>query len=147
MQTVLLHRLAPLLDRLSPERRLFLAQFLRFGVIGTLGFVWDTAIVYALSPWIGVYTAGIVSYVIVATINWLLNRIWTYRNVSHGVRHRQLMMFLLANSVGLVLNRGMYALLIATFPICRIYLVLPVAAGGLCGMFVNFYLSRRLVFK
>jgi putative flippase GtrA len=147
MQTELLHRLAPLLHRLSPERRLLLAQFLRFGVIGTLGFVWDTMIVYALSPLIGVYAAGIVSYLIVASINWGLNRIWTYRNVSHGVRHRQLMMFLLANSVGLVLNRGTYALLIAFFPVCRVYLVLPVAAGGICGMFVNFYLSRRLVFK
>jgi putative flippase GtrA len=147
MQTTLLHRLAPLLHRLSPERRLLLAQFLRFGAIGTLGFVWDTGIVTVLSPLLGVYVAGIVSYVIVATINWLLNRIWTYRNVTHGVRHRQLMMFLLANSVGLVLNRGMYAALIASFPICRTYLVLPVAAGGLCGMFVNFYLSRRLVFK
>jgi putative flippase GtrA len=147
MQTALLHRLSPLLHRLSPERRLFLAQFLRFGIIGTLGFVWDTAIVYALTPRIGVYVAGIVSYMIVATINWALNRIWTYRNVSHGVRHRQLLMFLLANSVGLVLNRGTYGLLIALFPVCRIYLVLPVAAGGICGMFVNFYLSRRLVFK
>jgi putative flippase GtrA len=147
MQTELLHRLAPLLNRLSPERRLLLAQFLRFGVIGTLGFVWDTMIVYALSPLLGVYVAGVVSYLIVASINWGLNRIWTYRNVSHGVRHRQLMMFLLANSVGLVLNRGTYAVLIASFPVCRIYLVLPVAAGGICGMFVNFYLSRRLVFK
>jgi putative flippase GtrA len=147
MQTTLLHRLAPLLHRLSPERRLFLAQFLRFGMIGTMGFVWDTAIVYALSPLLGVYAAGIVSYVLVASINWGLNRVWTYRNVLHGVRHRQLMMFLLANSVGLVLNRGTYAALIATFPICRVYLVLPVAAGGVCGMFVNFYLSRRLVFK
>jgi len=147
VQTALLHRLAPLLSRLTPEHRLLLAQFIRFGIIGTLGFVWDTCIVYALAPPIGVYAAGIVSYFIVASINWALNRAWTYRNASHGVRHRQLMMFLIANSVGLVLNRGTYALLIATLPICRIHLVIPVAAGGICGMFVNFFLSRRLVFR
>jgi putative flippase GtrA len=147
MQTILLHRLAPLLHRIGPERRVLLVQFIRFAIIGTLGFVWDTIIVTTLAPRIGVYVAGIVSYFIVATINWLLNRVWTYRHVSHGVRHRQLMLFLLANSAGLVLNRGTYSLLVHFVPFCRIYLVVPVAAGGLCGMFVNFFLSRRLVFR
>jgi len=147
MQTSLLHWLAPLLHRIRPEQRVVLVQFIRFAIIGTLGFVWDTMIVYALAPRIGVYTAGVVSYFIVASINWLLNRIWTYAHVSHGVRHRQLLMFLLANSVGLVLNRGTYSLLVHFVPLCRVYLVLPVAAGGICGMFVNFFLSRRLVFR
>jgi putative flippase GtrA len=154
MQTTLLHRLVPLLHRIAPEHRVVLVQFIRFAIIGTLGFVWDTIIVYTLTPRIsvyapqdGVYIAGIISYFIVASINWLLNRIWTYAHVSHGVRHRQLMMFLLANSVGLVLNRGTYSLLVHFVPFCRVYLVLPVAAGGVCGMFVNFFLSRRLVFR
>lgn len=154
MQTILLHRLAPLLHRIGPERRVVLVQFIRFAMIGTLGFVWDTIIVYTLTPLLsrhapryGVYIAGFVSYFIVASINWLLNRIWTYAHVSHGVRHRQLMMFLLANSVGLVLNRGTYSLLVHFLPFCRVYLVVPVAAGGVCGMFVNFFLSRRLVFR
>jgi putative flippase GtrA len=147
MQTTLLHRLAPLLQRIPPEQRVVLVQFIRFAVIGTLGFVWDTAIVYALAPRIGVYAAGFVSYFTVASINWLLNRIWTYAHVSHGVRHRQLVMFLLANSVGLVLNRGIFSLLVHFVPLCRVYLVLPVAAGGISGMFVNFFLSRRLVFR
>jgi len=147
MQTILLHRLAPLLDRIGPKRRVVLVQFIRFAIIGTLGFMWDTIIVTTLAPRIGVYVAGIVSYFIVATINWMLNRIWTYRHVSHGVRHRQLMLFLLANSVGLVLNRGSYSLLVHFVPFCRVYLVVPVAVGGVCGMFVNFFLSRRLVFR
>ena len=31
----------------TPERLLLLGQFLRFGVVGTLGFLVDTAVVYA----------------------------------------------------------------------------------------------------
>jgi putative flippase GtrA len=147
MKTRLLRRVAPFLAMVPPERRLVLGQFARFAVIGTLGFVWDVAIVYALAPRLGTTAAGLISYVIVASINWLLNRLWTYRHVAHGVMHRQLALFLLANSVGLLLNRGTYLALIATVPLCRTYLVLPVAAGGLLGMFVNFFLSRRLVFR
>jgi putative flippase GtrA len=147
MKIILLHRIAPLLGRLPPERRLVLVQFFRFAVIGTLGFVWDTLVVYATAPLVGVYIAGLVSYVVASTMNWLLNRTWTYRHVPHGAMHRQWAKFLLANSVGLVLNRGTYFALIATVPLCHAHLVLPVAAGGLAGMFVNFYLSRRLVFR
>ncbi len=132
---------------LRPDQRQLLAQFIRFGIIGTAGFVWDTLIVTTLAPRLGVYTAGIVSYFIVASLNWLLNRLWTYRDVAHGAHHRQLAMFLAANSVGLLLNRGTYSLLVAFIPYCHAHLVIPVAAGGICGMFSNFFLSRRLVFR
>ncbi len=147
MDIRLLHRFTPYLDRIPVERRLMAMQFARFAVIGTMGFGWDTAIVYALAPRLGTTWAGLVSYVLVASINWALNRIWTYRHVAHGAAGRQLALFLAANSVGLLLNRGTYLLLIAFVPLCRTYLVLPVAAGGIAGMFINFFLSRRLVFR
>jgi putative flippase GtrA len=147
MKIIPLPRIEPLLARLPPERRLLLVQFFRFGVIGTLGFVWDTLVVYATAPFVGPYVAGLISYLVAGTMNWLLNRVWTYRNVPHGAMHRQLAKFLVANSVGFVLNRGTYVALIANVPLCRAHLVLPVGAGGLAAMFVNFYLSRRLVFR
>ena len=133
--------------RLSPERLLLLRQFLQFAVIGVAGFLWDTAVVYATAPLIGPYAAGVVSFFIVGTINWLANRYWTYRHLSHAAMHRQLVMFLIANTVGFVLNRGTYAALIATQPFVARHLVVAVAAGACAGMFVNFFLSRRLVFR
>ena len=48
---------------------------------------------------------------------------------------------------GFTLNYGMYALLIATVPLVRAYPPLGVAAGSLAGLFFNFFLSRRIVFK
>jgi putative flippase GtrA len=147
MKTTILHRLEPLLAGIPPARRLVLVQFFRFAVIGTMGFGWDTLVVYATAPFVGLYVAGIISYLVAGSMNWLLNRIWTYRHVPHGAMHRQLVAFLLANSVGLLLNRGAYFALVATSPLCRAYPIIPVAVGGLCGMFVNFYMSRRLVFK
>ena len=147
MDIRLLHRVEPLLSRFSPQRRLMAGQFLRFGVIGTLGFVWDTLIVYAAAPFVGLYAAGVVSYLVAGSINWLLNRVWTYRHVPHGAMHRQAAMFLAVNSLGFVLNRGLYFSLIATQPFCRGHPVVPIAAGGIAAMFVNFFLSRRLVFR
>jgi putative flippase GtrA len=132
---------------LSPAQLLLLRQFGQFAVIGAFGFVWDTAIVYATAPFVGPYVAGVISFVIVGTINWLANRFWTYRGLGHDAMHRQLVRFLITNAVGFVLNRGTYFALIATQKLFHDHLILAIAAGAGAGMFVNFFLSRRLVFR
>jgi putative flippase GtrA len=133
--------------RLTPAQQLLLRQFIQFGLIGVAGFVWDTCIVYATAPLLGPYAAGVVSFFIVGSINWVANRYWTYRQLNHAAMHRQLVMYLIANAVGFVLNRGTYIALVATQPLFRHHLVLAIAAGAVAGMFVNFFLSRRLVFR
>jgi putative flippase GtrA len=122
-------------------------QFMKFGTVGTLGFLADTAVVYALRGALGLYVAGMISYVLVASGNWALNRVWTFRGQGSGPAHRQWAKFIVANSLGLVLNRGTYAVLIATVPLCVKAPVLAVAAGSVAGMIVNFTLSRRMVFR
>jgi putative flippase GtrA len=122
-------------------------QFMKFGAVGTVGFLTDTAIVYALRDTLGLYVAGMVSYVLAASGNWALNRVWTFRGQGSGPAHRQWAKFIVANSFGLVLNRGTYVALIATVPLCVKAPVLAVAAGSVAGMIVNFTLSRRMVFR
>ncbi len=123
------------------------AQFLKFGTVGVLGFLADTTIVYSLRGSLGLYWAGLVSYLLVASANWALNRIWTFQGRGGGPRHRQWAKFMVANLLGFVLNRGAYAALIATLALARAQPVIAVAAGAVAGMFVNFTLSRQVVFR
>ena len=123
-----------------------IAQFLRFGTVGGIGFVIDTAVVYALRGALGLYGAGMVSYLVAASCNWALNRVWTFRGLGEGPAHRQWARFMAANLVGFVLNRGTYAILVTWVPLCARQPVFAVAAGSVAGMFVNFALSRRVVF-
>ena len=132
---------------LPPERWTMATQFLRFGVVGTVGVVIDTATVYATRGALGLYGAGIAGYVTAATGNWLLNRIWTFRGQGSGPAHRQWAMFMLANLGGFVLNRGTYALLVTFMAEAANQPVIAVAAGAIAGLLVNFTLSRRLVFR
>jgi putative flippase GtrA len=143
------YRLLPAsLQRLAtPTRQLVVAQFLRFGVVGAVGFVVDTATVYSLRHILGLYGAGVVAYVAGASGNWVLNRIWTFRGRSGGPAHRQWVMFMIANLAGFVLNRGAYALLVTFVAAAADQPVIATAAGAIAGMFVNFSLSRRLVFR
>lgn len=129
------------------QRLNVLFQFMRFGLVGGLGFMVDTLVVYGLRSSLGLYTVGLVSYVVAASVTWLLNRLWTFRSLSTGSVLRQWSLFMLANLSGFVLNRGTYAILITVSALAAEQPVIAIAAGAVAGMFVNFGMSRRLVFR
>jgi putative flippase GtrA len=148
MQTMMLRLMPSQLRRAATPDRLRMAeQFVRFGLVGLTGLAIDTALVYGLRGSLGLYGAGVVSYIVVASINWVLNRIWTFRGQGSGSAHRQWMRFMVANLVGFVLNRGTYALLVTVVAAAAAQPVIATSAGAIAGMFVNFSLSRRIVFR
>ena len=139
----------PVLVRLLGAERAAVAQeFLRFGVVGTIGFLVDSGVLYGMI-WLGagLYLGRAISYVAAATATWALNRVWTFRGRGGGPVHRQWALFVAVNLVGFSLNYGTYAVLVATVPVVAAHPVLGVAAGSIAGMFTNFALSRRVVFK
>ena len=151
MQALLL-RLATQLPtparHIATEARLrLMVQFAMFGTVGTLGFIVDTAVVYALRGSLGLYWSGLASYFVAATCTWTCNRLWTFRGIGSGPAHRQWMRFLVANSLGFALNRGAYMLLVTFVALCAREPVLATAAGAVAGMFVNFSLARTVVFR
>ena len=131
---------------LTPARSLLLHQFLRFGVVGFAGFLVDTAVVYALKDRVGLVPAGLLAYLATATATWAGNRAWTFAGPQAGSAARQWLLFLAANGVGFVLNRGTFTLLVLLVPLCAEYPVLAVLAGVAAGLGANFHLSRRIVF-
>lgn len=132
---------------IGPERSRTLLQFLRFGVVGTVGFVVDTAVLYAgLALGLGLYGGRAVSYLAAATTTWALNRAWTFRGQGQAPVMRQWALFVVVNLVGFAFNYGTYAALVASVAFIAQYPVIGVAAGSLAGMLGNFLLSRRFVF-
>lgn len=131
----------------TPARIAVLSQFLMFGVVGTVGFLADTATVYSLRYSLGLYGAGAAAYMVAATVTWLLNRVWTFRGQGTGPVHQQWARFLMVNLGGFVLNRGTYAILVTFVPLCAAQPVYAVGAGAIVGMFLNFRLSRTIVFR
>jgi putative flippase GtrA len=131
----------------APVHQQLASQFLRFGAVGMIGLVVDTAVVYGLRGMFGLYGAGILAYFVAASGNWLLNRIWTFRGHGTGPMHRQWAAFVITNLVGFVLNRGTFVLLVTFMAAAAAQPVIATSAGAVAGMFVNFGLSRRFVFR
>lgn len=133
----------------SPARLIMAIQFVRFIIVGFGGLIVDTITVYSLRHALGLYGAGMVAYGTAATTTWALNRIWTFRGhgTGAGAIHTQWARFMATNFAGFVLNRGTYALLVTFLPIAAQQPIIAIAAGSVAGVFVNFNLSRRLVFR
>lgn len=137
----------PILQRILGDARGRLAmQFIRFGTVGAAGFVVDTAMVYGLRCLLGLYGAGAAAYLVAATFTWIFNRLWTFRGGSSGGIGRQWALFLAVQSLGFVVNRGVFAVLVTVSPLCATHPVIAVLAGTLAGMFMNFATARRFVF-
>ena len=151
MQALLLrlatHLPPPARTLVTTQRIAVLVEFAMFGTVGCCGFVVDTAVVYGLRGRLGLYGAGLASYVIAATVTWGLNRTWTFRGRGSGPAHHQWGRFLGANTLGFTLNRGTYALLVTFVPLCAAEPVFATFAGAVAGMLVNFNMSRALVFR
>ncbi|WP_206931210.1 GtrA family protein [Roseococcus thiosulfatophilus] len=126
-----------------------LLQFFRFGVVGTLGFLLDYAVLgAAVALGTGPYWGRVISYVVAATGVYALNRAWTFRDRRGGGGiGRQWGLYLALNLVGFAVNYGTYAAITAWTEIGARHLVLGVAAGSIAGMFVNFALNRQVVFR
>lgn len=128
-------------------RRRMAIDFLRFGTVGAAGFVVDTAVVYATRAWLGLYLAGVLSFLVAASFTWLGNRLWTFRGRGAGRMHAQWARFVAANTLGFLLNRGTYAILVTVSALCAEQPVLAIFAGMLAGMLANFHFSRTMVFR
>ncbi len=125
-----------------------LTRLFRFGVIGSLGFVWDTATTYAAKGLIGLLPATLLAFVVAATLNWVANRLWTFRDrPCHRSLFRQWLLYMAANSLGFLLNRGTVALLVLSSATCHARPVIALAAGAVAGLAANFSLSHRMVFR
>lgn len=135
------------IDRTFLARERTTGQFARFGVVGTIGFVVDAAVLY-LCLWIGLgfFAGRLISYLTAATTTWALNRAFTFASAPSERRHRQWAKFVALNSVGGAINYGVYSLLIVLGEPFQTYPVIAVGAGSIAGMIVNFWLSRTLVF-
>jgi len=122
-------------------------DFIRFGMVGSLGFCWDTATVYLVKSFANLYVAGICGFLVAATANWAVNRLWTFRHLDHIAAHHQLVRYVLANCVGFVFNRGTFFALISISPLCHSQPVLAIIAGSAAGLSFNYFLSKKFVFN
>jgi putative flippase GtrA len=120
-------------------------MFLRFCLVGTLGFLVDSGVLLLLTTagLAGAWIGRVVSFLVAACVTWLLNRRFTFRS---RVTTASLVPYVLLTGFGALLNIGVYWLWISVFGEAPEMLVLGVAAGSVAALAFNFLVSKHVVF-
>ena len=85
--------------------KLFILKFLKFGVVGVSGMVIDFGITYLCKEKLKIhkYLSNALGFVLAATNNWLLNRIWTFES-SNPQMLAEYLKFFFVSVAGLAIN-------------------------------------------
>jgi putative flippase GtrA len=124
-------------------------RFFAFALVGTSGFLVDAGIVLGLTELgLGALAAQAVAFAAAVTATWLGNRLWTFRDCAGRLTlPQEWARYVSANTVGWVVNNGVYGLLVLSVPLMAREPVWAVAAGSLAGLAFNYTATRRVVFS
>ena len=137
----------PAVSRIVRLRAVFF-QFVRFGIVGFIGFLVDSGVLYAARPLgAGLYGGRVISYLCAATTTWALNRKFTFSVQNQDGKSKEWGRFVAVNLIGGLVNYGVYSAMVYKMPLVAQHPVIAVGAGSLSGMFINFTLSKKLVFR
>jgi putative flippase GtrA len=137
---------------LSLARYLLRHSFVRFGMIGALGYVVDTGVLAFGTDILKLdFDIGRAFSIFAAMcFTWAGNRYFTFaERRAHGFSgaFQEWLKFVGANLLGAVVNYGVSVLLVRYAPFPMNYKYVAQALGVLVGLIFNFTLSRTLVFK
>lgn len=125
---------------------------LRFGIVGTVGFLTDAAVLQALvslAGW-GPLPARLVSFTIAMHVTWLLNRHFTFATDGEAPGTSLLSSlgrYIIVSLAGAGINVGTYALLVLVSSEMARYPIIPLAVGSGAAMVFNYLGSKHFAFR
>ncbi len=136
------------LIRLYKWRWPLLTEFVLFCIVGTVGLVFDLAIITALvesGVWFG--WARIAGFAAAVSSNFVLNDRFTFEGAGKVPLGQRYARFVLTSSAGLAINYVTSMLLYGNVAIAREYYWLAAIGGVLAGTLVNFAGARMYAFR
>lgn len=125
-----------------------LQEVFLFGVSGVLGFLVDTAALYALQIYFGPFVARGFSFFLAVLTTWMFNREITFWNRRSGQKKQtEFFSYFVLMLGGGAVNYAVYVWLVLNYQVAAENLVIGVAVGSLAGMCINFATSRLMLFR
>jgi putative flippase GtrA len=123
-------------------------DIVRFGIVGTVGFLVDSGVLSALvyaGGWNPLY-ARVVSMSIAVLCTWFLHRYWTFSTGRLRSPLPQTFIHAVVQLTGLSVNYVIFSALLFTGDFWRELPVLAVAIGSLTAMVLTYLLSKTIAF-
>ncbi len=126
-----------------------LPAFIKFAIIGTIGFIVDSGVLELCIRVLGLdhYTGRVLSVFVAMTVTWLGNRSFTFVGHVPEPWWRQAAKFYAANALGALINYGVYSAMVASSATIHDHPIWGVAAGAIVAMVFNYFVASKLIFK
>jgi putative flippase GtrA len=125
------------------------SRFLRFSVVGGVGFVADAGVLQALislAGW-GPVEARAVAIPVAVFATWLLNRTVTFPESSGGPALRSLLRYAAVSAAGAGVNFLVFTLLVLASREMAAMPMVPLAIASIVALVVNYLGSKHFAFR
>lgn len=124
-------------------------QARKFAIIGSIGFVVDGGILTVLNGFFGfdLLVSRLVSYSAAVTVTWYLNRQQTFFGTRDKRAALEWSRYAAINSIGALLNMGVFFWLVHRFSLLADMPLLPLAIAASIALVFNFLASKHIVFR
>ena len=124
-------------------------RFVKFGLVGTWGFLVNMLLLWFLTEKVGVYYlfSSIVAIEISLLNNYILNDLWTWHDRGKAGKteyFKRMLQYHISSSAAMLTNISILWILTALF---GIYYLASNVFGILCGAALNFFINDRWTFK
>ena len=121
-------------------------RFLRFCVVGVLGFVIDASITTLLSAEFQPFVARVPAFLLASIATYNLNRVWSFGH-AEGSSWRGYWAYIFTTSVGALINYAIFMVVVIAGGASTGVIVTGVALGALGGLAFNYAAASRVVFR
>jgi len=130
-------------------QRKHITEITRFGISGVAGFAVDAGLVALLTGALGLgpIIAQAIAFAAAVTVTWLINRHWTFAAHASDRWLHEWTRYVAANSIGAIVNNGVYVALVLTETMFSKEPILAIVAGSIAGMGFNFASAKMVVYK
>ena len=125
------------------------SRFLRFTLVGAVGFVVDAGVLQALmsvAGW-GPIEARAVALPLAILATWLLNRTITFPESHGGPALASLVRYVAVSAVGASVNFMVYSLLVFASQLMAALPIAPLAIASIIALIVNYLGSKHFAFR
>jgi putative flippase GtrA len=126
-----------------------LPGFLRFGLVGTVGFLVDGGLLQALvglAGW-GVIHARVLSFPVAVFATWLLNRHFTFDQANNGAASRSFARYVAVSLGGASVNFTIYTVLVLSVAPMAALPIVPLAIASIVALAFNYFGSKHFAFR
>jgi len=128
-----------------PYKKKVIREFFKFAFVGGIGTIINVLLLYILTEKAGVYylLSAIVSFLIAMTSNFILNKVWTFKENIRLNAKKKYFQFALVSIIALIVNLFFLYLFTEIFGIY--YLISQVLAIGIA-LIINFFGNKIWTF-